>query len=313
MKVLTKSRFKLGLECPNKLFFSGKSEYANSKNEDSFLAALAQGGFQVEALARMHYPNGIFIDTEHYDYLKAAELTKKALAQEDVIIYEAAFLFDGMFIRTDILVKNGNRIKLIEVKAKSFDSTDDYLFLGKRGGIVSGWKPYLFDLAFQKYVILLSRPDFRIEAWLLMADKTKKASINGLNQMFRIPKNGNPRTDIIKKVSSLNEVGSSVLSEVNVDRIINDIISNKYLYNDLKFEHAIELYKNAYQNNQFLNCPTNYSICKKCEFKASEEDVSKGLKSGFMHCFFLLHQWKESDFARPNAFEIWNYRGKAFN
>lgn len=51
MKVLTKSRFKLGLECPNKLYYTRKKEYANIKLEDPFLQALAQGGFQVEALS----------------------------------------------------------------------------------------------------------------------------------------------------------------------------------------------------------------------------------------------------------------------
>ena len=59
MRVLTKSRFKLGLECPNKLFYIGKpEEYVNNKVDDPFMAALAQGGFQVEALARMQYPDG---------------------------------------------------------------------------------------------------------------------------------------------------------------------------------------------------------------------------------------------------------------
>jgi hypothetical protein len=313
LKVLTKSRFKLALECPNKIFYTGKTEYANAKNDDSFLAALAEGGFQVEELARMHYPDGIFIDTDHYEYLRAAELTKIALQKENVVIYEAAFLFDGLFIRTDILVKTGNHIKLIEVKAKSFDSSDPYLFVGKNGGIVSGWKPYLFDLAFQKYVVAKSHPEFRINAWLLMADKTKKAGINGLNQLFRIPKNGNPRTDIIKKVNSLAEIGKSVLSEADVDGIINDIISNIYIYADFKFEQAIELFRNAYQNDQFLNSQGNFSNCKNCEFKATYEDEAKGLKSGFKHCFSSMYHWKESDFSRPNAFEIWNYRGNAFN
>jgi hypothetical protein len=31
MKVLSKSRFKLGLECPNKLFFTSDKKYANQK------------------------------------------------------------------------------------------------------------------------------------------------------------------------------------------------------------------------------------------------------------------------------------------
>ncbi|MBW4362733.1 hypothetical protein [Flavobacterium sp. NAS39] len=84
MKPLTKSRFKTALECPNKLFFTSKKEYANNQNGDSFLVALANGGFQVEALARLHYPNGIFIDTESYEYDKAVQLTHEAANSSDI-------------------------------------------------------------------------------------------------------------------------------------------------------------------------------------------------------------------------------------
>jgi hypothetical protein len=42
------------------------------------MQALASGGFQVEELARLHYPNGIFINTENYEYDKAVQLTKEA-------------------------------------------------------------------------------------------------------------------------------------------------------------------------------------------------------------------------------------------
>jgi hypothetical protein len=46
-RLLTKSRFKLALECPTKLFYTGKKEYPDKKIEDPFLEALAKGGFQV--------------------------------------------------------------------------------------------------------------------------------------------------------------------------------------------------------------------------------------------------------------------------
>ena len=313
-KVLTKSRFKLGLECPNKLFYTGKPEYVNNKVDDPFMAALAQGGFQVEALARMQYPGGIFIHAEHYDYEKAAELTRIALQQENVTLFEAAFLVDGLFVRTDILVKTGNEIKLIEVKAKSFDPYDEDVFIGKKGGLVSGWKPYLFDLAFQKYVVQKSYPDFHIQAFLMMADKSKTASVDGLNQMFRIPKDGNPRTDIITKFVSPAELGATVLCTVDVDQIINDILGNKYQYlENMDFEPTVVLLRKAYLDDHFLNWPTEFSKCKKCEFKATAEQLAEGKKSGFRNCFSVLHYWKDHDFEKPNAFEIWNYRGKAFN
>ena len=95
MKALSKSRFKQGLECPNKLYFSNnKQVFHNVKNEDSFLQALASGGFQVEEYARLQYPGGVLIedleDRENYDYQDLADQTSKLLKQENVTIYEAA-------------------------------------------------------------------------------------------------------------------------------------------------------------------------------------------------------------------------------
>ena len=58
-RYLTKSRFKLAVECPTKLFYTGKPEYANTNNEDAFLAMLADGGFQVGELAKFMYPEGV--------------------------------------------------------------------------------------------------------------------------------------------------------------------------------------------------------------------------------------------------------------
>ena len=311
MRVLTKSRFKLGLECPNKLLFTNNPIYANKKQEDSFLNALAEGGFQVEELARLHYPNGVFIYAENYEYERAAELTREYLNLDNIIIYEAAFLFDGFFIRTDILVKKGNEIKLIEVKAKSFDSNNENTFLGKKGGIDGKMKPYLFDLAFQKKVAQTAFPEFQFTAFFMMADKSKTASIDGLNQLFRIPSNGNPRTDIIRRVNSLNEIGNSVLSEINVDVIINDILNDRHLYhNNLGFSESMELFKDSYINKTYLNWPTNFSTCKKCEFKTTVEDEINGLQSGFKHCFQRQFGWNNEQFDAPNAMEIWNYRGK---
>ena len=129
MKVLSKSKFKIGLECPNKLHYTHHNHlYPSTKEDDTFLQALAQGGFQVEELARMHYPGGYLVDNPHHDYEGSAKVTADLLQREQVVIYEAAFLYDNLFIRTDVLVKRGNHIDLIEVKSKLFDPTDPYLF-----------------------------------------------------------------------------------------------------------------------------------------------------------------------------------------
>ena len=47
-RYLTKSRFKMALECPTKLFYTAKKNYANQKMDDPFLLALADGGFQMK-------------------------------------------------------------------------------------------------------------------------------------------------------------------------------------------------------------------------------------------------------------------------
>jgi len=306
MRLLTKSRYKLSLECPNKLYYVDKDEYTNAKNEDEFLNALAEGGFQVEELARMHYPNGILISGNDWDHQFLWTQTQELLKQENVIIYEAAFLIDGLFIRTDILVKKGNKIELIEVKSKSFNPDDDYIFIGKRGGVSSSWKPYLFDVAFQKYVIQLCYPRWEVKSFIMMADKTRKASINGLNQMFRISKDGDNRTGILKKVDLLEETGDLVLGRKDITQIIVDIENDKHKYHDnLTFIESIDLSKKMYISDNYVNWPTSFRACKNCEFK---NNANESTKSGFKECFQKQHNWKEEDFIKPNIFDIYDFR-----
>jgi hypothetical protein len=51
---LTKSKFKLACECPTKLYYVDKPQYANQRMDD-ILKALAEGGYQVETLARCYF------------------------------------------------------------------------------------------------------------------------------------------------------------------------------------------------------------------------------------------------------------------
>jgi hypothetical protein len=252
MKVLSKSRFKLGLECANKLHFTGKKKYVNKKMEDSFLQALAEGGFQVEELARLHYPGGELMEGRDGEYEYLNEWTTELLQHNNQIIYEAAFLSENLFVRTDILIKEGNKLKIIEVKAKSFKSDDPFLFIGKRGKLVSSWKPYLFDLAFQAYVVKKCFPELEVSCYFMMADKTKKATIDGLNQLFRISSGANNRTGIIKLVDSIEEAGESVLGEICVDDIIQKIHSNTHkYYESLGFEESINLMRDSFINDEY--------------------------------------------------------------
>ena len=313
MRVLTKSRFKLALGCPNKLYYTRKREYANTKKDDPFLMALADGGFQVEELARMQYPGGVLVDDdkyEKYDYQALWEETQELLPQENIIIYEAAFLIDGLFIRTDILVKKGNYIKLIEVKSKTFDPSDEYLLIGKRKGIKAPWKPYLMDVAFQQHVMSLCYPEWSIDSYLMLADKTKMATINGLNQNFRISKKEGGRTGVVKLKDDINQLGDPVLGLKNISRIISDIQEGEkyFALGTINFHELLELAKTHYLSDTYANYETSYRACKHCEFKATKDQVSKGLKSGYIECFTKKKGWGSEQFNRPNTFDIWDFK-----
>lgn len=281
---LTKSKFKEGLICPIRL----TNRFIDEHEEDPFLLSLADGGFQVEALSRLHYKGGVFIKENNNE---AIQKTNKYLKKEEAIIYEAAFKYENLFIRTDIFVQSKNSIKIIEVKAKSFDSRINDFFFKKRGGIEPTWIPYLFDLSFQKYVLENIFPEKEIKACFMLADKAKKSSIDGLNQLFQI--NGfDGETVINAKVDSIKKVGDSILEEVEVTDIINDIIHNNiYKVHGLKFLELIEEFSNLYTNKDDLNWGKfNNHICKDCWTDQFEID--------------------DSEKNRPNIYELWVFSKK---
>lgn len=285
MKYLTKSKFKEGIKCPFRL----TNDFIKEIEEDSFLSSLADGGFQAEELSRLHYPNGVLItDSDHNTSL---EKTNSELNKINSTIYEAAFIYENLFIRTDILSKSKNKIKLIEVKAKSFNSRDKNILLNSHNQISSNWKPYLFDLAFQKFVVEKSNPHFKISACLMLADKSKKASIDGLNQLFQIT-NKNSRTGIEVKIKSIDEIGNSIMEELDITSLINDIIyKDIHKVHGLSFQELINVFSNIYSNNKNLewsNFINHFCIdCWMSQFKISVENK-----------------------LRPNIFEIWNFRNQ---
>jgi hypothetical protein len=306
-RVLSKTRFKLGLECPNKLFYTGKGEYINTKSDDPFLKALAAGGFQVEELARLHYPVGVLIDDPGQDYEALAQRTAELLQQENVVIYEAAFLYESLFVRTDVLVKVGKHVQLIEVKAKSFDPKDDYLFIGKKGALNKDWQPYLFDLAFQTHVARLAAPQLTFAPYLMMADKSKHASIDGLNQLFRISKTGDKRTGIVRLVNTLEETGDAVLTAIPMNTIIHDVLSGGHMHNGRTFDQWVTHLRDVYVSDRYAGAPTEPGACKKCEFHASE--LKQGELSGKAQCFATQHGFTEEDMRRPWVSDIWDFKG----
>ena len=284
MKYLTKTLFKKGIECPLKL----TNDYESSSEKNEFLDALADGGFQAEELSRLHFSPGDLI--EHLDYTNALENTRELFKNTNSTIYEAAFLHDNLFVRTDILVKQNNIIKIIEVKAKSFDSTAKNIFKTNSGSIRPQWRTYLFDLAFQKYVVEKNYPERKIESYLMLADKSKKASIDGLNQLFQITNDPNTRTGIRRKVHSLEDVGNPIMELRNISDLINDIIEKDiHKIHGLSFLELVENFTEVYTNQKEINWKNyNGHVCRECWIK--QFDISDDNK------------------LRPNIYELWQFR-----
>jgi len=59
-------------------------------------------------------------------------MTANLMKKDEVTIFEAAFLHDGLFIRVDILKKSAIKIDLIEVKAASLNFSEHETFFDKR-------------------------------------------------------------------------------------------------------------------------------------------------------------------------------------
>ena len=301
-RYLTKSRFKLALECPTKLYYTKKEAFENQSESDPFLEALAEGGFQVEELARMYYPDGVAILGDDWNYDLLATKTSKLLQRENVVIFEAAFLFDGLFIRVDILEKKRNQIKLIEVKAKSIEE-DHESFLGVRGGLNAGWSTYLYDVAFQQYVIQQCYPDWRINPYLKLVNKNALASVDGINQFFKITKSTNLRTGITKKPGlKLSDLGTSLLANINISEEIDLIYKQNPSFKGQDFQSSLDYLKHHYREDIKIITPIGKQ-CKGCEFYDDSPE-----KSGFHQCWKDQLKISNNKIMLPKTYDIWNFR-----
>jgi hypothetical protein len=319
-RYLTKSKFKSGLECVTKLYYTGKKhEYADQKLDDKFLKALAEGGHQTGALALFEFSDNpttedILVDT--LDYEEALNITNQKLAEDGkVVIAEAAFKYNNLFIRVDIIVKENKTIHLYEVKAKSFNSENDkdQSFISypntEKERISSEWLAYLYDVAFQKYVIRKSFPDYTVNSHLLLVDKAKMATVNGLNQLFQLVNKEGRLTVDISNITK-EQLGGSILTIVNTDKLI-DKIENKYkvptsLNREFTFEEFVAYCEDIYVRDERVFSPLTMA-CKNCTFKVKPgKDEDK--KDGRKECWKHVTQYADHLLEKPWSIEVWQGR-----
>jgi hypothetical protein len=299
---LSKSDFQLASTCSKKLVYK-KLGYPTSNDTNEYMKMLAKGGYVVGMMATLMYPDGIEITGNTKE---AIERTNEYLKQEDCVLFEAAIQSGAKLIRVDILEKKGDLVKLIEVKAKSHDTEDEP---AKQKKLL---EKYIEDVAFQYNVISEAFPEFKLTAFLLMPDKAKKTSIDGLAGWFslnesikvtdkeleELPAQQKPRfnkPDVIFKFE--NDPNRDKYIQ---DLIIDGILQEREVTTDvIKLQDVIKNRSNAFINILKNGITSNdYKIdksCKDCEFKCEGS-----IQNGYKECWGTL---ADSD---PHIFELYH-------
>jgi len=313
-KYLTKTKFTHCLECPTKLYYkTHEDEYISSQDDNDFLKALAEGGIQVGELAKLYYPGGVEIPYSR-DKSVSIEQTQELLNRDNVIIYEAAICHELTYALIDILVKEGNRIKLIEVKSKSWETGDS--FYKPNGELYPKWHKYLYDVAFQTWVMQKAYPKYNIHPYLMLIDKGVSASINGLHQYFKIEEDEEGRSTVrLTENSSDIELGDPIMTSLDVSDevalIFNGEARNPESPLEAKgFDQWIQGLSELITNDE------KYPIiigakCRNCEHRVNAEKLN-GKKSGFNECWKEALNWGEKELRKPHAFDVWYGNAKKY-
>lgn len=284
MNYLSKSDFKVAQSCPSKLYYK-KQKYPSQKDNNDYLALLADGGFMIGKLAQLLYPEGIEIEETRENQHIAIKRTDKLLAEnENIILFEPAIYINNQLIRIDILVKKGNEFQLIEVKSKSYDSnellkTNDGDENNPAYWLKNEFRPYLEDTAFQKKVLMDKYPNATVKAFLLMPDKAKVNTHEGLIKWFVLAKKDKQTIvdfigtdEDLEKLRSSNFMGLEALDSA-IDQIKDEISSKA------------EIYIESLLLNKKIDTEISFK-CRDCEYRTDTD------KSGFKECWGNLAESK---------------------
>lgn len=286
---LTKSDFKVALSCPTKLYYK-KLRYPSLLDADPFLEFLADGGYMVEKMAKLLYPDGIEMG-DFADHESAFEATKERLKADEIVLFEPTVLAGKLLARVDILVKQGSLIRLIEVKSSSVDTVGSgpSPFRGAKGGILAKWRPYLEDVAFQALVFSRAFPELTVVPMLCLVDKSASASDACTLDKFSLRKDGGRRmaTDVVYSGDLASLRDAHVLAVCNVAGEVEELAPE------------IEAAADQLAATLGAGVPTRFEPkigmgCKKCEYRT---DPSSG-PSGFADCWGALAE------VQPHLFDF---------
>jgi hypothetical protein len=268
----------MACECPTKLFYTKKKTYKDNGLEDPFRAALRDGGFQVGELARQYYGQGVLIDT--LDEATALKLTAAEMQKPNALIFEAAFLYQNLFIRADIVQKTGKSVRLIEVKSKSIRPNDPKDSILKKDGYPkSDWDPNLQDIAFQTHVLRGAYPQLEVRPFLMLADTEKQGVVDAMNSLFFLKKPKGKKSPEVVLSGPLPphalQKGNWILCELCVQKPVELLLKAEYENQTTKelqsFAERVKDWSEHYAKDTKI-APVLCKEWRDCQFRANPED-----------------------------------------
>ena len=116
---LSKSRFTCGLQCYRLLWWRVQEPDAPELIPDLGQQAIFDQGKRVGEVARTYVPGGQLVNLPHDAFGERVSLTRELLDLKVPAIYEASFLADDVYAAVDILKRERDGFRLIEVKSST--------------------------------------------------------------------------------------------------------------------------------------------------------------------------------------------------
>jgi hypothetical protein len=289
---LSKSDFKVARSCATKLYYK-KLGYPSARDDDLYLQFLTDGGYMVEAIARLCHPGGIEIAFDAGPEASAEQTMAAINAHDTVTLFEATLIFDGRLARVDILKKSGPRFELIEVKSKSVNTSDGATpFRGARGRISVEWQPYLEDVAFQYAVLRKLIPAATIVPYLCLVDKAKTTTIESIFSKFELSESDLStarfrRPKVLYNGDPEELRGANFLAKIDVTSEVNELLP------EVESTSATFL---ASLGEPMTKIRVAINVnCRTCEYRLETEKTTSGsqaVRNGFVECWGELAEEK---------------------
>jgi len=190
--LLSKSSFLKGIQCEKQLYlYKHHYDWKDPVSEEQ--QAIFDRGTNVGILAWQLFPGGAKGIEDPRDSDMAVARTSELLTKSNGVIYEAAFMFDGVLVISDIIVKTGDKWKIYEVKSSTSVS-----------------ETYIYDAAIQYYVLKSSGLDISDISIVYLNNQYMRMGELNIQELFTVESVLGPVKGqwdfVVEKVSALKKV-----------------------------------------------------------------------------------------------------------